>query len=130
MFMIKEYLGIIKAALAIMLLVGLFIGGCSYGTGKKEAQVNELQEKVRTLQEANRGFIEIEEERAKEIRLAQKRAEEWREAANAAAERVSYAEDARRKAEAIANKAMDRARADPTCAELLRRNVCDAVPLP
>lgn len=128
--MVREYLGLIKGVASAALLIGLFIGGCSYGAGKKEAQIVQLQDRVQTLQEANKGFVAIEEERAREVRLAQRRAEEWKAAAEAAGERVGDAEEARRKAEENAREAMARARTDPSCAQLLRSRVCDAIPLP
>lgn len=128
--MVKEYATAIRAILSVLLAIGLVVGGCSYGKKDGEAERVALASQVSSLQEANDRFSEIQAIKNREIEKAQEAAAKWEKLANKTAKEAEEARAAKAKADKERQKALSEARRDPTCAELLERNVCDVVPLP
>lgn len=128
--MLKEYLRPLTVVATVALGMGLFIGGCHIGKVKEEVKVVELEGKVSSLESANRRFVEVEEYRTALLLEAQQRAAEWKKAAEAADSRVADARQEKDKAQRAAIQALANATKDPDCEELLRRQVCEVVPLP
>lgn len=127
--MLKAYLGLIKGIAAALLAAGLFVGGCTVGKNSGDAERVALAAQVASLQTANESFVNIEERRKKEVELAQKRAEEWKEAANAADNRLAAEREAKQRAEKKAREDIANAYKDPDCKKLLE-SVCEVLPLP
>lgn len=128
--MFKEYVGLAKLVGGIVLALVLLIGGCSYGKNTLAKENTRLEGEVSRLLETTRQWEAIDKQNRATIAANKRAAEEWKKKADDSAEAVAKARKAAEKANKERADALAKARRDPDCAELLRRNVCVIVPLP
>lgn len=137
---LRPYVALLRWALMVALAGGIFVAGCSRGENNMQAQADKAVAKAErerdqakwsatdNLAAANacgQALSDISDE----TRLAEQRASEWKAAADAAASRASESGKEAAAKVAAAAKALDAARAKPTCRAQLEMLLCPEIPL-
>lgn len=127
---LAPYAMLIKIGVAVLVGGVLFIGGCNYGKSNQAATVATLQSDLATANAANKKYEELNAERRRLDKLAAEENARNEEAAFAAAGRAAKARKEQETVEERNDAALRRALQDVKCADLMRMNVCEVVPLP
>jgi len=130
---IRPYLALIRVGLWCLLAGGLFVTGCRHGQeSQRDANAKVLaaseQDAQANLAAANACGDALSEISAG-AREAEQRAQEWRAAANAADARAGKSAQERDASVAAVARALDKARAKPSCAAQLEIELCPDIPL-
>lgn len=125
---LQPYLALIKLGAVAALLAVVWIKGCDYGEGRKAEEVARLTATVSGLRAETAGYREAEALREEEVRRAVEEAKQRGKLADEAAKETA---NLRKKLAKKENElALAEAYNKPSCAALLKEEVCPAVPLP
>jgi hypothetical protein len=130
---IRPYLALIRVALWCLLAGGLFVTGCRHGQEtQRDANAKALasaeRDAANNLAAANACGQALSDISAS-TREAEQRAQEWRAAANAADAWAGKSAQERDASVAAATRALEKARATPSCAAQLEIELCPDIPL-
>jgi hypothetical protein len=133
---IAPYVGLLRIALWCAAAGSIFIGGCRHGEANGRADVDKAQGELAKANE--RAAANLDTANAcgvslgnvnRETELAQKRAAEWKRAADIADERAAKAKADAAAASARADKALQAAKTKPACASQLAMALCPEIPI-
>ena len=127
---IKPYLSLIKTVLCVGLLVGAFVTGCSHGEGNKQEEVVTLTAQVESLSDANKEWAKTAEEAQRQVVANKRFAKEQYDRAEGLAKDIGKLHIESQKRQDKSDKQLEAADKEPTCVELLERDLCPLVSLP
>ncbi|KAB7769348.1 hypothetical protein [Xanthomonas maliensis] len=138
---VRPYLATIRVVGYCLLGGAVLIGGCKMGQHMERADADsKVASAAKERDKANKHSADYLaaanacgqalSEVSAETRLAERRADEWKAAADAAATNASRATAAAQAKVDSAAKAMKAAKAEPTCASQLAIALCPEIPLP
>lgn len=122
---IKPYLSLIKTLVVAAVLCGTFIAGCSY----KAKDVHRLEDRVEQLSSANKQWADAADEATKQAEANKRFADEQYERAEELAKRLSVTQETTKATVSGLEKQLAEAKEKPECAELLKQQLCSAVPV-
>ena len=131
LLLLKTYARAFSAALLMLVLVGVYVKGCTDGVGKgREDGADAVRQAERERDAATesaaamRAALDAVNDQAA---FDQAEAEKWQRLANMAADAARDAADARDRAIEEADRAIEEAKRDPTCRAQLEAPVCVAL---
>lgn len=127
---IKPYLPLIKVGAIVLLVLGGVITGCRHGEKNKQGKIDTLTTQVEELSSANKAWADTAKEVKEQKEAADKLAAE-RDARNKKVEEeIAKLRLQKAKADATFEEQLKKAKEDPTCAQLLKQQLCPLVSLP
>lgn len=120
------YLSLIKWIGAVLILAFMFVSGCMYG-GRNDAL---LEQQIQTLTDVNAEWTKAAKTAQKNVEANKKFAAEQEALAEQAAKEVDKLKKESAERQEQFEEQLRKADKEPTCAELLERELCPLLSLP